>query len=171
MSRTHETRYIKWHETFNCKCRLDANVCKNKQRWNEDKCMCECKELIEKGVCDKRFIWNPSICERECNKSRDIGEYLDYSICKCRKKVVDKLVEEFTESIDEVEISEIIQVENKYSSCTLYIVLFSMFVTTTIVISIYFAYFYWYLKKKIFHVLSLILTLKQQFKILINGTS
>ena len=38
MSRTNETRYIKWHETCKCKCRLDASVCNNKQRWNDDKC-------------------------------------------------------------------------------------------------------------------------------------
>ena len=33
-----------------CKCRLDASICNNKQRWNEDKCKCECKELIDKGI-------------------------------------------------------------------------------------------------------------------------
>ena len=38
MARTNETRYIKWHETCKCKCRLDASVCNNKQRWNNDKC-------------------------------------------------------------------------------------------------------------------------------------
>ena len=69
MSRTNETRHIKWHETCKCKCRLDAIVCNNKQRWNKNKCRCECKELINKGVCDKDFIWNPSNCECECNKS------------------------------------------------------------------------------------------------------
>ena len=52
MSRTNETRHIKWHETCKCKCRLDASVCNNKQRWNDDKCRCECKELIDKGICD-----------------------------------------------------------------------------------------------------------------------
>ena len=56
MSRTNETRHIKWHETCKCKCRLDASVCNNKQLWNDDKCRCECKELIDKGVCDKGFI-------------------------------------------------------------------------------------------------------------------
>ena len=30
MSRTAETRYIEWHETGKCKCRLDAIVCNNK---------------------------------------------------------------------------------------------------------------------------------------------
>ena len=32
MSRTNETRHIKWHETCKCKCRLDASVFNNKQR-------------------------------------------------------------------------------------------------------------------------------------------
>ena len=48
MSRTNETSHIKWHETCNCKCRLDASFCNNKQHWNDDKCRCECKELIDK---------------------------------------------------------------------------------------------------------------------------
>ena len=42
MSFSNQTRHIKWHKTFKCKCRLDASVCNNKQRWNEDKCRCEC---------------------------------------------------------------------------------------------------------------------------------
>ena len=62
ISRTNETRYIEWHKTCKCK-RLDASVCNNKQRWNEDKCRCECKELIDKGIWDRGFIWNPSNCE------------------------------------------------------------------------------------------------------------
>ena len=103
ISRTNEARYIKWHETCKCKCRLDASVCNNKQRWNEDKCRCECKELIDKCICDKRFIWNRSNCECECDKSCDVGEYLDYKNCKCRKKSVDKLIERCNENIDEKE--------------------------------------------------------------------
>ena len=74
MLRTNETKNIKWHETCKCICRLDAIVCNNKQRWNEDKCRCKCKELIDKDVCDKTFIWNPSNCECECNKSCHFSE-------------------------------------------------------------------------------------------------
>ena len=94
MSRTNETRHIKWHETCKCKCRLDATTCNNKQRWNDDKCRCECKELIDKCACDKGFIWYPSNCECECDKSYVVGKYLDYEKCKCREKLVDKLVGE-----------------------------------------------------------------------------
>ena len=39
-----------WHETCGCKCRLDASVCNEKQRWNSDKFRCEYKELIDEGV-------------------------------------------------------------------------------------------------------------------------
>ena len=73
MSRTKETRHLKWHETFKCKCRLDASVCNNKQHWNNDKYRWECKELSDKGVCDEGFIWNPSNCECECDKSGNVG--------------------------------------------------------------------------------------------------
>ena len=68
VSKTNAKRRIEWHKTCKCKCRLDASVCNNKQRWNEDKCRCECKELIDKGMHDKGFIWNPSNCECECDK-------------------------------------------------------------------------------------------------------
>ena len=65
MSKTSETRHIKQHKNCKCKCRLEASVCNNKQRWNNDKCRCECKELIDKRICDKGFIWNPSNCKCE----------------------------------------------------------------------------------------------------------
>ena len=52
----------------------------------------------------KGFIFNPSNCECECDKSCGIGEYLDYSNCKCRKKLADPLVEECTENIDETKL-------------------------------------------------------------------
>ena len=47
---TNETRHTEWHETCKCICRLNGIICNNKQRWNKDKCRCECKELINKGV-------------------------------------------------------------------------------------------------------------------------
>ena len=155
MSTTNETRHTEWHETCKCKCILDASVCHNKQRCNEDKCRCECKELIDKGMCDKGFIWNPSNYECECDKSCDIGEQLDYKNCKCRKRIIDKLVEECSKHIDgnEMLYNETLDVIplNVYkevcSSCMVYIVLFVAFLITSICICCVFIYFYWYLKK------------------------
>ena len=108
MSRTNETRFIEWHEKCKCKYRLDAIISNNKQNWNKTKCRCECKELIDKRLCDKGFIWNPSNSECECGNACDIGKYLDYENCKCRKKLVDKLIDECAETIQEVKLARII---------------------------------------------------------------
>ena len=92
--------------------------------------MCECKELIDEGVCDKGSIWNPSNCECECDKSCDVGEYLDYENCRSRKKLVNKLVEECTETVEEVKIAKLTSAKDrnkhKCSSCTLCVALFSL---------------------------------------------
>ena len=145
MSRTNETRHIEWHETCKCKCRLYASVCNNRQRWNDDKCRCECKELIDKDVCDKGSIWKPSNCECECDKSCDIGEYLGYEKCKSRRKLVDKLVEECTENVEEVKLAKTTlaknEIKHKCSSCSLYIVLFSIVFRINIGIATYFIYY------------------------------
>ena len=113
LTRTNETRHIKWHEKCKCICRLDKVICNNKQKWNKAKCRCECKELSDKGTCDKGFIWNPSNCKCECDKACDVGEYLGYEHCKCRKKLVDKLIDECTEAIEETKLVNITFTENE----------------------------------------------------------
>ena len=144
MSRTKETRHIKWREACKCKCRLDVSVCNNKKRWNNDKCKCECKELIDKGTCDKGFIWNPSNCECECDKSCDVEEYLGYGNRKCRKRLIDKLIEECSENIDKVKMTRITLAEDENkctSSCTIYVVLIMTIFTICIGIGTYFIYY------------------------------
>ena len=92
--------------------RLNGIICNNKERWNKDKCRCECKELIDKRVCDKGFIFNPSICGCECDKSCNMGQYLNYSDCKCNKKLIDLLIKECTENVDETKSVNIAIIEN-----------------------------------------------------------
>ena len=102
----------------------------------------ECKELIDNETCDKRFIWNPSNCMCECNKSCGIGEYLDYKTCVCRNSVVGRLIEECTNVIDGNKIyNETLNVipldtipSNDCASCTLYVVLFAVFLTASVII-------------------------------------
>ena len=107
-------------------------------------------------MCDKGFIWNPSNCECECDKSCDVGEYLDYENCKCRKKLVDKLIEECTQNIDEVKIAEMALFEhgNEYVyPHTICVILAVIALTISIGIGAYFACKYmnhWYLKKDVF---------------------
>ena len=61
-------------------CRLDIIICHNKQKWNKNKCRCEC--LLNKN-CDNNFVWNPSNCK-----------------CEYKKKAVPLLAEECEEIID-----------------------------------------------------------------------
>ena len=119
---------------------------------HDDKCKCECKELIDKGKCDKGFIWNPSDCECECAKSCDTGEYLHYKNCRCRKKIIEKLVEERSENIDgnEMLYNETLDIisssDNETSgSCVIYVILFSVFLIISIPMAIY-VYVFLYLK-------------------------
>ena len=107
MSRNNETLHVTLQETCACKCKLDASVCNDKQRWNSDKCRCECKKLIDKSRCviDKSrcndgFVCNPSICVCYWDNSCNPGEYLDDANCKCRKR----LFEKYDEDIDENEM-------------------------------------------------------------------
>ena len=98
-------------------------------------------------MCDKRFIWNCSICESECDKTCDIGEYLDYENYKCRKKLVDKLVDECAETIEKVKLARLTlaenESENKYCSCIVYIVLMIVVFTIFTRITMYFVYYNW----------------------------
>ena len=84
------------------------------------------KNCLMKVYVIKGYIWNPSNCECECDRSYDVGEYLNYENCKCRKKLADKLVKECTENIYEVKIASKNEHKNKSSSCILYIVSFQI---------------------------------------------
>ena len=101
--------------------------------------------MINKGVWDKGYAWNSSNCECGCDKSCDVGEYLDYENCKCRKRLVGKLVEERSENIDEAKLAGIslFEPENEcvcsYAVC---IVLTVIALTANIGISASFTYKY-----------------------------
>ena len=84
-------------------------------------------------------------CECESDKACDVGEYLDYENCKCRKKLVDKLVDECAETVKEVKLAKITLAKNKNkykcSSCTLYIVFMIVVFTICVRIGAYFVYY------------------------------
>ena len=55
----------------------------------------------------------------------DVGEYLDYKNCKCTKKLIDKLVQKYSENIDgnEMIYNRTLNGYKKVcGSCTIYIV-------------------------------------------------
>ena len=108
------------------------------------------KELIDNGRCDKKFIWNPNNCEYD--KLCDVGEYLDYKNRKCRKRLIDQLVEEYSENVDGNKMiynGTLNDYGKIFNSCTVYIVLFATAFLMIIGISSAYFYFNWYLKKDI----------------------
>ena len=108
--------------------------------------------MIDKGIKDLFGI--QKICECECDESCDVGEYLYYKHCKCRKKLVDKSVEECHKNIDEKELHQNKMIYNSNindfkkicNSCIVYILLVIFFISISI--SIVFIYFHWYLTRK-----------------------
>ena len=95
--------------------------------------------------CGIKDLFGIVVIECECDKACDVGEYLDYENCKCRKKLVDKLVDECTETTEEVKLAKITLAKNennyKRSSCTVYIVLMIVVFTSFTGITTYFADF------------------------------
>ena len=170
MPRTKESRSIKLHETCRCICRLNKIICNNKLRWNKDQCRCECKKLIDKSVCDKGYIFNPSNCKCECDESCNTSQYLDYLDCKCKKKIVDLIVEKCIEYVDDqtkivntsvtknhnktkLIIITVTKTDNQTkivnktvkSNCKVYIVLTIVSIAVSTVYTIYFVYYNWFL--------------------------
>ena len=91
----------------------------------------------------------------ECDKSCDVGEYLDYKNCKCRKRLINKLVEEFNKNVDEKELHPhkmtnvtLNEYKNACNSCIIYILQFVISLIISINISSVYIYFHWYLKRK-----------------------
>ena len=148
MSKTNETRYVSWHKTSECKCRLDTNVFNDKQCWNNAKCRCKYKKLIDEGSFDDEFIWNRSICKCECDKLFDFEKCLDYANCKCRKRLIDELVEKCEEDINGNEMihnETLYNYENVYKSFMLYILLLIIAFNSSACL-----YFYWHTIKSCF---------------------
>ena len=72
-------------------------------------------------------------------KSCNFSEYLNYKNYKCRKRLVNKLIDKCTETIAQVRI--VSESKIKCNSCILYIALFSIFFTINVGIGAYFVYY------------------------------
>ena len=146
MARINETRKSVWHETCKCVCRFTSAICNDKQDWNANKCVCECKEdLVSKLVCEKRYMWNPSTCACECGKYCEVGQYLDYRECVCRKKLIDDLIEQCTTVVDmEIGNSSSLLTSKDSSKSSIYLYLF---VVLLIIASLSVAGSFYYFKK------------------------
>ena len=79
------------------------------------------------------------------------GEHLGYKNCKCKQRLIDKLVEECSNNIDEnrkIYNSTLNDYRKIPNFCTVCIVLLVIFFIISISISSIFIYFHWYLKRR-----------------------
>ena len=56
---------ISFHKTCKCGCLLNEKVCYNLQRWNGNKCRCECLKIKK---CKIGYSWNVNNCRCEMKK-------------------------------------------------------------------------------------------------------
>ena len=87
-----------------------------------------------------------------CNTS----QYLDYLDCKCKKKIIDLIVEKCTEYDNKTKIvnktdnktdNKIIVPKTVKNSCKVYIILTLISIVISTVYTIYFVYYNWFLYK------------------------
>ena len=61
-----------------CKCKFDGRICNSNQKWNNDKCRCECKKH---HICEKGCIWNPATCS--CKNDKYLASIIDDPVITC----------------------------------------------------------------------------------------
>ena len=120
MKLTHKTKQVIFHESCKCICRLDPIVCSKKQRFNKDKCRCEC--LVNKK-CDNDFVWNISNCESEYKKAA---------------KLISGKCEEI---IDDITQNKIVSITKYVENCKPFVASSILFVPVSIILSGIMIYF------------------------------
>ena len=76
------------HVSYKYECNFDSTKCNWNQKWNNDKCWCDCKNPKEHHVSEKIYILNPATCS--CKNGRKyVGSITDNSIVTC-----DDIIEE-----------------------------------------------------------------------------
>ena len=59
ITRMNESKILKKHISWECKCKIDGRKCNSNQKWNNGKCRYECKKH---SICEADCIWNPATC-------------------------------------------------------------------------------------------------------------
>ena len=72
ISKKNVLKNISFHQSCKCGCLLDEKVCNNLQKWNKDKCRCECLKIKD---CDIGYSWNINNCRCEMKKSSALTKF------------------------------------------------------------------------------------------------
>ena len=58
ITRINEAKTTTKQISCDSKCKFDGKEYNSKQKWNVDKCWCECKKLLNCSVCKEVYAWN-----------------------------------------------------------------------------------------------------------------
>ena len=80
-------RNVSFHKSCKYSCILDKKICNNKQKWNKEKCRCECKENKK---CDGNSFFDVVSCRYEMKKAaalivEECKEIIDDDIKKLKQ--------------------------------------------------------------------------------------
>ena len=114
------TKQVEFHESCKCVCKRNSSVCSEKQRFNKDKCRCEC--LVNKN-CQNDFVWN-------------------YSNCECEYKKATKLISEKCEEIiDDITQNKTVSITKYVENCKPFVASSILFVSVPVILSGIMIYF------------------------------
>ena len=120
-----ESKTLTKHISCKCECKFESRKCNLNQKWNNNKCPCECKNPKE-HQCKKGYFWNPAKCSCDNGKyARNAGD----SVVICNE-----IIEE-TKAIPTKSTSTK-TVPTKSTSKFFYILLAFLLITITLLIAI-----------------------------------
>ena len=73
-----ESRVLTKDISYKCRFKFDGIKYNLNQKWNNDKCWCECKKHNTR---EKNYIWNPDTCN--CENGKHSASIIDNSAIKC----------------------------------------------------------------------------------------
>ena len=65
-----KTKSVKFHESYKCDCLLNSTVCNDKQKWNNNKCRCECLRIEN---CEDDYFWDVINCKCRNGKISELN--------------------------------------------------------------------------------------------------
>ena len=66
--------------------------CNTNQKWNNDKCRCECKKH---NVCERDYILKPATCI--CENGKHLASIIDDSVITCDEIIEETVPKNFNE--------------------------------------------------------------------------
>ena len=121
ISRKSVKRNINFHQSCKCGCLLDEKVCNNLQKWNKEKCRCEC---LKNENCSGNSFCNAINCGCEMEKAAALI-------------VEEECIVETSEKIENKTVTLIKKIEN----CKLFVPSSILFVCVSITITDIMIYF------------------------------